>query len=55
VIKALQATLEEFGVVFIPEQGALGAGVRLKFNQSITKRIGVLENEGGLPAADDVP
>jgi hypothetical protein len=43
--------LEQFGVVFIPENGG-GAGVRLKFNRSEVKQIGRLEGEGG-PAADD--
>jgi|ThiBio_1000_plan_1041568.scaffolds.fasta_scaffold25273_2 hypothetical protein len=55
VIQAIQDALEELGAVFIPEQGALGAGVRLKFNRSLTKRIGNLENEGGPSAKDDVP
>jgi hypothetical protein len=54
-IAALQTALEELGAVFIPEEGSQGAGVRLKFNQSLTKRIGNLENEGGLTAKDDVP
>jgi hypothetical protein len=51
----LRAALEELGTIFIPEEGAQGAGVRLKFNQSITRRIGNLENEGGLTAKDEVP
>ena len=50
----LQAALEAKGAVFIPENGG-GAGVRLKFTRSETKRIAVLEGEGGLTAADDVP
>jgi hypothetical protein len=54
-IAALQAALEELGTVFIPEERSQGAGVRLKFNQSITRRIGTLENEGGPTAKDDVP
>jgi hypothetical protein len=52
---ARQSALEVLGAVFIPEEGSYGAGVRLKFNRSITERIGTLENEGGLSAKDDVP
>jgi hypothetical protein len=54
-IAALQSALEVLGAMFIPEEGSHGVGVRLKFNRSITKRIGTLENEGGPPAKDDVP
>ena len=49
----LQASLEKASVVFIPENGG-GAGVRLKFTRSETKRIAVLEGEGGIAAMDDV-
>jgi transcriptional regulator with XRE-family HTH domain len=54
-IAALRSALEVLGAMFIPEEGSHGAGVRLKFNRSITKRIGTLENEGGRSAKDDVP
>lgn len=54
-ITALQTALEELGAAFLPEEGSQGVGVRLKFNQSITKRLGVLEGEGGVTAKDDVP
>ena len=54
VTAALESALEEAGAVFIPENGG-GAGVRLKFNSSLTRRIGVLENEGGISGLDDVP
>lgn len=54
-IAALQSALEELGAVFLPEEGSQGVGVRLKFNQSLTRRIGTLENEGGPTAKDDVP
>ena len=54
IAAALQSTLEEAGALFIPENGG-GAGVRLKFNSSVTKRLGVLENEGGISGLDDVP
>lgn len=53
-IEALIETLEKAGAQFIPENGG-GAGVRLKFNRSETKRIANLENEGGPTASDDVP
>ena len=53
-IKALIEALEKAGALFIPENGG-GAGVRLKFNQSETRRIANLENEGGPTASDDVP
>ena len=54
-VAALRSALEVLGAMFIPEEGSHGVGVRLKFNRSITKRIGTLENEGGPPAKDDVP
>ncbi|BCH26375.1 hypothetical protein MesoLjLc_62910 [Mesorhizobium sp. L-8-10] len=54
-IAALRSALEEFGATFIPEEGSQGAGVRLKFSRSVTKRLGNLENEGGVAAKDDVP
>ena len=50
----LKASLEAAGAVFIPENGG-GVGVRLKFNRSETKRISILEGEGGIAAEDDVP
>lgn len=46
--------LEEAGIVFLPENGG-GVGVRLKFNASETKRLSILEGEGGRTALDDVP
>src|SRR5690606_33414660 len=53
-IERLKDTLEQAGAVFIPE-GTRGIGVRLKFTASETKRLGILENEGGLARPDDVP
>lgn len=50
----LQATLEEGGAVFIDENGG-GVGVRLKLKRSEVRRIGILENEGGIIGTDDVP
>ena len=43
----LQGTLEGLGAVFIPDEGANGAGVRLKFSRSVTDRLRVLVDEGG--------
>lgn len=51
---ALTEALEKAGALFIPENGG-GAGVRLKFNRSETRRIANLENEGGPTASDEVP
>lgn len=53
--EALVRTLEDLGALFIPEEGSLGAGVRLKFSRSVTRRIANLENEGGQARSDDVP
>ncbi len=53
-IAAIETALESAGIVFIAENGG-GVGVRLKFNVSETKRLGVLESEGGIAAFDDVP
>ncbi|PWK64920.1 hypothetical protein [Aminobacter sp. AP02] len=54
-VLALQSALERLGAVFIPEEGANGAGVRLKFSRSVTRRLSTLEGEGGPVASDDVP
>ena len=54
VCDALEAALENAGAVFIEENGG-GIGVRLKLNRSEVKRIGVLENEGGIVGMDAVP
>ena len=51
---ALQVALEDAGAVFISENGG-GVGVRLKLNRSDVKRIGILENEGGIVGTDAVP
>lgn len=53
-VAALKSALEAGGIVFIPENGG-GAGVRLKFTASETRRIATLEGEGGVVAEDDVP
>lgn len=54
-IGVLKEALENLGAVFIPEEGANGAGVRLKFSQSVTSRLDTLVNEGGPSAKDAVP
>lgn len=54
VRNALQIALENAGAVFIGENGG-GVGVRLNLNRSEVRRIGVLENEGGIVGTNDVP
>ena len=54
VCTKLQSTLENAGALFIAENGG-GVGVRLKLNRSEVRRIGVLENEGGIVGTDAVP
>ncbi len=53
VVARIAKGLEEAGIVFLAENGG-GVGVRLKFNASETKRLAVLESEGGRAALDDV-
>lgn len=55
VAQALRGALEGFGVLFLPEDGDVGAGVRLKFTRTDARQIGRLEGEGGLVKEDDVP
>ena len=50
----LRTALESAGAVFIAENGG-GIGVRLMLNRSEVRRIGVLENEGGIVGTDAVP
>ncbi len=47
--------LEALGAIFIDEQGADGAGVRLRFSRAQTRAVGAWEDEGGVPADDDIP
>ena len=54
VCAKLQTTLENAGALFIAENGG-GVGVRLKLTRSEVRRIGVLENEGGIVGTDAVP
>jgi len=53
-LSRLRTALEEGGAVFIPENGAGGAGVRLKFNSRDVRAINRLEGEGGSIGEDDV-
>lgn len=53
-VAAIAAGLESAGIVFVPENGG-GVGVRLKFTASETRRIAILEGEGGVTALDEVP
>lgn len=54
-LTTLKTTLEGLGAVFIPDEGANGAGVRLKFSRSVTDRLRTLVNEGGPSSSDAVP
>ncbi|MGB3391357.1 MAG: XRE family transcriptional regulator [Pseudaminobacter sp.] len=55
-ISRIREALESVGAVFIPESGdGSGAGVHLKFNSSSTRRLAILEGEGGIVRPDDVP
>lgn len=55
-IKRIQKALEAAGAMFLHEtKGGEGAGVRLKFDSASTRRIAILEGEGGIVAPDDVP
>ncbi|KQV20817.1 hypothetical protein ASC97_28665 [Rhizobium sp. Root1203] len=54
-VDTLRSALEHAGAVFLPDGETGGIGVRLKFNRSETRRIAILEGEGGIVAHDDVP
>ncbi len=55
-ITRIQAALEMAGAVFLDEsKDGGGVGVRLKFDGASTRRISVLEGEGGIVGSDDVP
>lgn len=52
---ALKGALEDFGAHFIADgRGGRGHGVQLKFSAAKTERVESWEDEGGLPADDDV-
>jgi len=50
----LRHALEESGALFLPEEDAGGAGVRLKFTAKDVRAINRLEGEGGPVGEDDV-
>lgn len=55
-VARLQTSLEAAGAMFLYDTNTgEGAGVRLKFDNASTRRIAVLEGEGGIVAPDDVP
>ena len=53
VMAKLQASLEQGGAVFIPENGG-GVGGRLKFNRREVRALNRWEGEGGQAGEDDV-
>ncbi|WP_332691291.1 XRE family transcriptional regulator [Devosia sp.] len=53
--RAIRIALEAAGVLFLPEQGGEGIGVRLKFPRLTVKRIQTWEGEGGTTGEDDIP
>ena len=55
-VSRIEEALASVGAVFIPEsENGSGAGVHLKFNSSLTRRLATLEDEGGTIRPDDVP
>lgn len=54
-LASLRASLEALGIQFLPEQGANGAGLRLKFSIAKSQAISAWEAEGGEPAEDNLP
>lgn len=54
-LKALLQAFDIFGVVIVPEDEGMGAGVRLKFTRQDVRQLVRLENEGGISRPDDVP
>lgn len=52
--RAVRTALEGAGVLFLPEQGSAGVGVRLKFPRLTVKRLQTWEGEGGTTGEDDI-
>lgn len=52
--RAIRAALEAHGVLFLPEVGGEGAGVRFKFPRQTVKRLQTWEGEGGTTGEDDI-
>lgn len=55
ILEKLKAELVGLGAVFVAEEGARGAGVRLKFSTSVTDRLRTMVDEGGPSSTDAVP
>ncbi len=53
--RAIRSALETAGVLFLPEQGGVGFGVRLRFPRLTVKRLQTWEGEGGSTGEDDIP
>jgi transcriptional regulator with XRE-family HTH domain len=51
----LRRALEGLGVIFIPDNGDGGVGVRLRFSAADSRSISRWEAEGGSAAEDDIP
>lgn len=52
--RAIRAALEAAGVLFLPEQGGAGFGVRFRFPRQTVKRLQTWEGEGGSTGEDDI-
>lgn len=50
----LRTALEDFGALFIAEDGEAGYGVRQKFNSVKSRRLETWEGEGGPAYEDDI-
>lgn len=54
-VEAPLCTQNKFGIVLVPEDELMGAGVRLKFTRRDVKEIARLEGEVGIAGPDDAP
>ncbi|TCL90665.1 hypothetical protein C8J38_10725 [Rhizobium sp. PP-WC-2G-219] len=54
-VATLKLSLEALGIEFLPERGASGVGVRLKFSKAQSIAISSWESEGGEAAEDNLP
>ena len=52
--RAIRSALETVGVLFLPEVGGEGFGVRFKFPRQTVKRLQAWEGEGGTIGEDDI-
>jgi hypothetical protein len=52
--RSIRAALETVGVLFLPELGGEGFGVRFKFPRQTVKRLQAWEGEGGTVGEDDI-